>query len=213
VLGGGDEPAPPPADEEPTRVIPEPTRKVPKRRGPSDDWPRFYIELIPPEVEREGLDALDIIGQQTRHARSAASFVRVGRRVRKKFVHSHPSPRTVMYGLPVTFDASVFVGVQLMQVSFSANTVNLVFEPEIVVSIEAAFVVSAGAGLQPVKYSPPVQSSDLMTLIGEHVVAATGNADGTLVLEFDNGGKIVCLDDSLDYESYKIRANGLDLVV
>ena len=52
-----------------------------------------------------------------------------------------------------------------------------------------------------------------MTLIGEHVVAATGNADGTLVLEFDNGGKIVCLDDSLDYESYKIRANGLDLVV
>jgi len=118
-----------------------------------------------------------------------------------------------MYGLPATFDASVFVGVQLMQLSFSANTVNLIFEPEIVVTIEAAFVVSAGAGLQPVQYSPPVQFSDLMTLIGEHVVVATGSVDGTLVLEFDNGGRIVCLDDSVHYESYRIRANGLDLVV
>src|SRR6187402_1046499 len=65
MLGGGEEPTPPPADEEATRVIPEHTRKVPKRRGPSDDWPRIYIELIPPEVEREGLDAFDIIGQRS----------------------------------------------------------------------------------------------------------------------------------------------------
>ena len=81
MLGGGEEPAPPPADEEPMRVIPEHTRKVPKRRGPSDDWPRVYIELIPPEVEREGL------GQETRGVleRRPAScvFVEV---VRKKFV-------------------------------------------------------------------------------------------------------------------------------
>lgn len=118
-----------------------------------------------------------------------------------------------MYGLPDTFDASVFVGVQLVQVSFSANTVNLVFEPAISVTIEAAFVVNAGAGLQPVKCSPPVRSSELMALIGAHVVVATGNADGTLVLDFDNGGRVVCLDDSAHYESYKIRANGLDLVV
>ena len=84
---GGDEPAPPPAEEEPTRVIPEHTRKVPKRRGPSDDWPRVYIELIPPEVEREGLDAFDIIGQETRGVleRRPASCVLV-EVVRKKFV-------------------------------------------------------------------------------------------------------------------------------
>jgi hypothetical protein len=44
MLGGGEEPAPPPAEEEgETQVIPEHTRKVPKRRGPSDDWPRVYI--------------------------------------------------------------------------------------------------------------------------------------------------------------------------
>ena len=118
-----------------------------------------------------------------------------------------------MYGLPATFDPSVFVGAELVEVSFSANTVNLIFEPEIVVTIEAAFVISAGAGLQSVKHSPPVQSSDLMTLIGERVVAATGEADGTLVLGFENGGRITCLDDSMHYESYKIRAKGLDLVV
>lgn len=87
MLGGGEEPGPPPAAEEPTRVIPEHTRKVPKRRGPSDDWPRVYIELVPPEVEREGLDAFDVIGQETRGVleRRPAScvFVEV---VRKKFV-------------------------------------------------------------------------------------------------------------------------------
>jgi transposase len=87
MLGGGEEPAPPPADQEQTRVIPEHTRKVPKRRGPSDDWPRVYIELVPAEVEREGLDAFDVIGQETRGVleRRPAScvFVEV---VRKKFV-------------------------------------------------------------------------------------------------------------------------------
>ncbi len=66
MLGGGEEPAPPPADEEPTRVIPEHTRKVPKRRGPSDDWPRVLYRAHSSEVEREGLDAFDIIGQETR---------------------------------------------------------------------------------------------------------------------------------------------------
>ncbi len=87
MLGGGEEPAPPPAEEEETQVIPEHTRKVPKRRGPSNDWPRIYIELVPPEVEREGLDAFDVIGQESRGVleRRPAScvFVEV---VRKKFV-------------------------------------------------------------------------------------------------------------------------------
>lgn len=86
MLGGDPQPAPP-VEEEPTRVIAEHTRKVPKRRGPSDDWPRVYIELVPPEVEREGLDAFDVIGQETRGVleRRPAScvFVEV---VRKKFV-------------------------------------------------------------------------------------------------------------------------------
>ncbi|HVY25659.1 MAG TPA: IS66 family transposase [Polyangiaceae bacterium] len=87
MLGGGEEPAPAPAEEEETQVIPEHTRKVPKRRGPSDDWPRVYIELVPPEVEREGLEAFDVIGQESRGVleRRPAScvFVEV---VRKKFV-------------------------------------------------------------------------------------------------------------------------------
>ncbi len=87
MLGGGEEPAPRPAEEEETQVVPEHTRKVPKRRGPSDDWPRVYIELVPPEVEREGLDAFEVIGQESRGVleRRPAScvFVEV---VRKKFV-------------------------------------------------------------------------------------------------------------------------------
>jgi hypothetical protein len=87
MLGGGEEPAPPPAEEEEKQVIPEHTRKVPKRRGPSDDWPRVYIELVPPEVEREGLDAFDVVGQESRgvleRRPASCGFVEV---VRKKFV-------------------------------------------------------------------------------------------------------------------------------
>jgi transposase len=86
MLGGSDEPATPPAEEEQTQVIPEHTRKVPKRRGPIDTWPRVFIELVPPEVEREGLDAFDVIGEERRGVleRRPAScvFVEV---VRKKF--------------------------------------------------------------------------------------------------------------------------------
>jgi transposase len=105
MLGGGEEPAPPPAEEEEKQVIPEHTRKVPKRRGPSDDWPRVYIELVPPEVEREGLDAFDVIGQESRGVleRRPAScvFVEV---VRKKFVRKadkHAAETSVLVADPL----------------------------------------------------------------------------------------------------------------
>jgi transposase len=105
MLSGSEEPAPPPAEQEETRVVAEHTRKVPKRRGPSDDWPRVYIELVPPEVEREGLDAFDVIGQESRGVleRRPAScvFVEV---VRKKFVRKadkHATETTVLIADPL----------------------------------------------------------------------------------------------------------------
>lgn len=83
MLGNdAEKPAPPPE----TQVIPEHTRKKGTPKLPPAEWPRVYIELVPPEVEREGLDAFDIIGEERRAVleRRPASCVIV-EVVRKKF--------------------------------------------------------------------------------------------------------------------------------
>ncbi len=86
MLGNSENSAASPEDDE-EQQIPAHTRKVPKRRTLPADWPRVTIELIPPEVEREGLDAFDIIGEERRGIleRRPASSVIV-EVIRKKFV-------------------------------------------------------------------------------------------------------------------------------
>jgi transposase len=79
------EPPPPPPVEE--QVIPEHTRRQPKRKALGDDLPRVRIELRPPEVEREGEAAFTLIGTDTREVleRRPASSV-VVQLVYKKYV-------------------------------------------------------------------------------------------------------------------------------
>jgi hypothetical protein len=118
-----------------------------------------------------------------------------------------------MHGLPGEFDGSAFVGAELVSVSFSVNTVRLLFEPDAEITIMASFIVQAGADLEPVRDAPPVASSSVMALVGAKVCSASGTADGTLALHFDSGGSVVCVDDSRDYESYTFRINGGEFVV
>lgn len=69
------------------QLVAEHTRKKPVRKPFPDELPRVTIELLPPEVEKEGLDAFEYIGQDTREVleRRPASNVIV-RLVYKKFV-------------------------------------------------------------------------------------------------------------------------------
>jgi transposase len=85
MLGNSDNSAAPPEDET-EQQIPAHTRRAPKRRTLPTDWPRVTIELVPPEVELEGLNAFDIIGEERRGLieRRPASCV-VVEVVRKKF--------------------------------------------------------------------------------------------------------------------------------
>jgi transposase len=85
MLGSGETPGAP-LEDDAEQQIPAHTRKVPKRRTLPADWPRVTIELVPPEVEREGLDAFEIIGEERRGLleRRPASCV-VVEVVRKKF--------------------------------------------------------------------------------------------------------------------------------
>lgn len=67
----------PPAPE-PEQTIDAHTRKKPVRKPPPTDLPRVHIEILPPEVERQGLDAFTYIGSETREVlerRSASTVV------------------------------------------------------------------------------------------------------------------------------------------
>jgi len=67
--------------------VPEHERRAPIRKPLPEHLPRVRVELVPPEVEREGLDAFEQIGSETREVieRRPASVV-VVEVVKKKFV-------------------------------------------------------------------------------------------------------------------------------
>lgn len=85
MMAKGEDEEPPPEAEE--QFVKEHTRQKPKRKALPAEWPRVYVELVPREVEREGLDAFEIIGSESRAVleRRPASCV-VVEVVRKKFV-------------------------------------------------------------------------------------------------------------------------------
>ena len=74
-------------DDGPRQRVPEHERRKPVRKPLPAHLPRVHIELVPPEVEREGLDAFEQIGSETREVieRRPASVV-VVEVVKKKFV-------------------------------------------------------------------------------------------------------------------------------
>jgi hypothetical protein len=118
-----------------------------------------------------------------------------------------------MYGLPADFDASVFVGRELEQITFTTNTIGLVFKGDIVVTVESSLVFRAGESAEPIKESPPVESSGLMALLGRQVLLADTGADGSLTFHLSGGGTLALLDDSREYESYHILTPEREIVV
>jgi transposase len=70
-----------------THRVPEHTRRTPVRKPFPDELPRVTIELVPPEVEREGRAAFELIGVERREVleRRPASVV-VVEVVKQKFV-------------------------------------------------------------------------------------------------------------------------------
>jgi transposase len=93
MLGGEVSPSvpePPPAEEQ---TVAEHTRRQPKRKALPETLPRVAIEIVPPEVQREGLDAFELIGTDVREVleRRPASSV-VVQLIYKKFVRKDRTP-------------------------------------------------------------------------------------------------------------------------
>jgi hypothetical protein len=118
-----------------------------------------------------------------------------------------------MYGLPRDFDATVFVGRELITISFSANTIHLAFSDNISITLTSSFVYCDASSDACLNQTIPVRSSNLMHLIGQTVDTATATPDGTLALVFDNGNSLTCLDDLQNYESYSICIGDREIFV
>jgi len=118
-----------------------------------------------------------------------------------------------MYGLPKGFDASEFVGQELVQICFTANTISLAFDGDVLVTLLSSFGYSTTSNEVNRRETVPVSSSDLMHLIGKSVRSASAEPDGTLTLVFQDGATFTCLDDSREYESYSIHIGDREIIV
>lgn len=116
-----------------------------------------------------------------------------------------------MYGLPADSMHHASPNRELVEVSFTVNTVHLAFADDASITLESAFVLRSDQGAE--RQAPPIKSSRLMGLIGQRVRSSHAQPDGTLTLEFEGGDGLDCLDDSKEYESYQIRINGREFVV
>ena len=118
-----------------------------------------------------------------------------------------------MYGLPKGFNAARLVGRTLELLCFSENQVFLHFDEKVSIEVESEMSYDSLSGGGPEVIEVPALESDLMRLLGRSIAMASGDDEGTLTLEFDNGHNLRCFDNSAQYESYKIRFNDEEIIV
>jgi hypothetical protein len=117
-----------------------------------------------------------------------------------------------MYGLPKDFNAAIFVGRNLEMIRFNENQVYLNFDQKLSIAVEDALSYQDKATLAPRTIEVPVLQSDLMQLLGHSITKASGNDEGTLTMEFDNGHILQCLDGP-HYEAYHIFQGHDEIIV
>ncbi len=117
-----------------------------------------------------------------------------------------------MYGLPKNFDASFFIDKRLEMICFNANQLYLHFNDGIVVTIESDFWYQPSSSKGEL-VSVPVLQSDMMKLLEHQVSKAVADNNGTLVITFDNGCVLKCLDNSSNYECYQIKIGNRVIIV
>lgn len=118
-----------------------------------------------------------------------------------------------MYNLPADFDPRVFVGREIIQVCFAANNVHLAFDADLALTIEGRFVHRSGRDRRAEQHEPPAITSELALLLSHRVRNAAADDDGALVLEFDDGQELICLNDTEQYECYRITRAGKEIIV
>jgi hypothetical protein len=121
-----------------------------------------------------------------------------------------------MYGLPENFDGSRLVGRFLLQICFGLYQIQLHFDERLTISIESTLLYRYSMTSDPKRIhipDTPTFRSDLLQLLHHTITGASGNQEGTLTIEFDNGHVLQCLDDQAGYEAYEIRIGDDSIIV
>src|SRR5258708_11362733 len=109
-----------------------------------------------------------------------------------------------MYGLPKDFDGASLVGRSLQQICFGQYEISLRFDENLMIQVESSLRYQDRSALAPETIELPALQSNLMQLLGHSIAKASGDKQGTLTLEFEDGQILQCLEESSPYESYQI---------
>lgn len=115
-----------------------------------------------------------------------------------------------MHGFGEQFDWDAFVGTTLDVVSFTSNTVHLVFSGELTVTLQTSGLLKTVPDHE--EALGPMAASRIPTVVGEAVSAVTHTA-ARLELLFDSGCRLTLVDNSSAYESLSVSFGGLEFFV
>lgn len=118
-----------------------------------------------------------------------------------------------MNGLESDVDLNFLKGRSLEGICMAVFQLKLDFEPDVVIDVQGAvqFVVPAGAESH---FDYAVGAVALMhSLITQSVVSVSWAQDGTLSLGFENGERLILLDERKMYEAYQIYYGDLSIIV
>jgi hypothetical protein len=118
-----------------------------------------------------------------------------------------------MYGLPDSFDPSVFVGRRLTAVTFAENVIVLEFDPHLSVSVFASVSYRTATDTELATDTPPVTQTRLVDLVGRVVTSAIARSWRDLVIELERDASITLVDDSETYESFVIGLGDREIIV
>jgi uncharacterized protein DUF6188 len=117
----------------------------------------------------------------------------------------HPPPDTVIERLRTGVVYSIYFGKYILHIGLESGDQ---------ISIEAPFRFGNGDSLSdsPIEEFP-IQSTNLVRLLGEGIVGAKCAADGTLEIQFSNGDHLIVYANDRPYEAYTLLVDGQEYVV
>ncbi len=120
-----------------------------------------------------------------------------------------------MYGLNKDIDLSFLDGRQVEQVAIGIYQIIFGFDEDVRISAYSEFNYFDGREEWVWKPEPgAVQiAARTLSLLGATIENFEGRENGTLLLVFSNGQRLILLDSSKEYESYDITRPGETIVV
>ena len=118
-----------------------------------------------------------------------------------------------MYGLPKDVDLSLFLNETLVQICFGSNDLILNFHKDVSVMITSQIGLADTDGVIRVEEKFGKYASRLLALLGQDVIKAVGEENGTLMLLFNGGDALYIYDISEHYESYTITYKDKEITV